>query len=137
MVNRDKSPTAQETFSQMAKASGLRGRLLTTIGLLLLIRLGIYIPVPGIDRAAFAEAIANNPALSFLDLFSGGGLASLGIFALGIIPFINASIIIQLLTAAIPSLSASKRKKGKLAAVRLVKSPAMLPSVGPLCRALC
>ncbi|MBE9032569.1 preprotein translocase subunit SecY [filamentous cyanobacterium LEGE 11480] len=113
MVNRDKAPSAQETFSQMAKASGLRGRLLTTIGLLVLIRLGIYIPVPGIDRLAFAEAIANNPALSFLDLFSGGGLRSLGIFALGIIPFINASIIIQLLTAAIPSLERLQKEEGE------------------------
>jgi preprotein translocase subunit SecY len=113
MVNRDKAPTAQETFAQMAQASGLRARLLTTIGLLLLIRLGIYIPVPGIDRAAFGNAIANNPALSFLDLFSGGGLKSLGIFALGIIPFINASIIIQLLTAAIPKLEQLQKEEGE------------------------
>jgi preprotein translocase subunit SecY len=69
MVNRDKAPTAQETFAQMAQASGLRGRLLLTIGLLVLIRLGIYIPIPGINRGVFAEVIAGNPALSFLDLF--------------------------------------------------------------------
>jgi preprotein translocase subunit SecY len=113
MVNRDKAPTAQETFAQMAQASGLRGRLLLTIGLLVLIRLGIYIPIPGINRGVFAEVIAGNPALSFLDLFSGGGLKSLGIFALGIIPFINASIIIQLLTAAIPSLERLQKEEGE------------------------
>jgi preprotein translocase subunit SecY len=113
MVNRDKSPNAQETFAQMAQSSGLRGRLLLTIGLLVLIRMGIYIPVPGIDRAAFGNAIANDPRLSFLDLFSGGGLKSLGIFALGIIPFINASIIIQLLTAAIPSLERLQKEEGE------------------------
>jgi preprotein translocase subunit SecY len=112
-ANRDRSPTAQETFAQMGKASGLRGRLLLTIGLLVLIRMGIYIPVPGIDRVAFANAIANNPALAFLDLFSGGGLKSLGIFALGIIPFINASIIIQLLTAALPNLERLQKEEGE------------------------
>jgi preprotein translocase subunit SecY len=112
-ANRDRAPSAQETFAQMAQASGLRGRLLLTIGLLVLIRLGIYIPVPGIDRGAFANAIANNPALAFLDLFSGGGLKTLGIFALGIIPFINASIIIQLLTAAIPSLERLQKEEGE------------------------
>jgi preprotein translocase subunit SecY len=112
-ANRDRVPTAQETFAQMAQASGLRGRLLLTVGLLVLIRLGIYIPVPGIDRTAFADAIANNPALAFLDLFSGGGLKSVGIFALGIIPFINASIIIQLLTAAIPKLENLQKEEGE------------------------
>jgi preprotein translocase subunit SecY len=112
-ANRDRAPSAQETFAQMAQASGLRGRLLLTIGLLMLIRLGIYIPVPGINRVDFANAITNNPALAFLDLFSGGGLKTLGIFALGIIPFINASIIIQLLTAAIPSLERLQKEEGE------------------------
>jgi len=96
---RDKTPSAQETFLQMAQAAGLRGRLLITIGLLVLVRLGIFIPVPGIDRARFAEAVQNLPVLGFLDIFTGGGLSALGIFALGILPFINASIILQLLTA--------------------------------------
>ena len=52
MISRDKAPSAQETFMQMAQAAGLRGRLFVTIGILLLIRLGIYIPIPGIDRVA-------------------------------------------------------------------------------------
>jgi preprotein translocase subunit SecY len=111
--NRDKAPTAQETFMQMAKAAGLRDRLLITVGLLVLIRVGIYIPVPGIDRIAFANSISQNGALSFLDLFSGGGLKSLGIFALGIIPYINASIILQLLTAAIPALEDLQKNEGE------------------------
>ncbi|MGL5804472.1 MAG: preprotein translocase subunit SecY, partial [Xenococcaceae cyanobacterium] len=54
---RDKTPTAQETFLQMAQAAGLRGRLLVTIGLLVLVRFGIFVPVPGIDRAKFAAGI--------------------------------------------------------------------------------
>src|SRR5690348_15772231 len=103
VVSRDKAPTAQDTFMQMAQAAGLRGRLLVTIGLLILIRLGIHIPIPGIDRRAFAQDIQNSPVIGFLDIFSGGGISAVGVFALGILPYINASIILQLLTAAIPS----------------------------------
>lgn len=110
---RDKTPTAQETFLQMAQAAGLRGRLLITIGLLILVRLGIFIPVPGIDRVRFAEAVQNLPVLGFLDIFTGGGLSALGIFALGILPFINASIIMQLLTAAIPALEDLQKNEGE------------------------
>ena len=110
---RDKTPTAQETFLQMAQAAGLRGRLLVTIGLLVLVRLGIFIPVPGIDRVRFAEAVQNLPVLGFLDIFTGGGLSALGIFALGILPFINASIIMQLLTAAIPALEDLQKNEGE------------------------
>ncbi len=110
---RDKTPTAQETFLQMAQAAGLRGRILITIGLLVLVRLGIFIPVPGIDRVRFAEAVQNLPVLGFLDIFTGGGLSALGIFALGILPFINASIIMQLLTAAIPALEDLQKNEGE------------------------
>ena len=113
VVSRDKTPSAQEMFMQMAKAAGLRGRLLVTIGLLVLVRLGVFIPVPGIDRTKFAEVISNNPALGFLDIFTGGGLSTLGIFALGILPFINASIIMQLLAAAIPSLEDLQKNEGE------------------------
>jgi preprotein translocase subunit SecY len=113
VVSRDKTPTAQETFMQMAQAAGLRGRLLVTIGLLILVRLGIFIPVPGIDRTRFAEAVQNLPALGFLDIFTGGGLSALGIFALGILPFINASIIMQLLTSAIPALEDLQKNEGE------------------------
>lgn len=110
---RDKTPTAQETFLQMAQAAGLRGRLLITIGLLILVRFGIFVPVPGINRDAFAAGIQNSSVLGFLDIFSGGGLSALGIFALGIIPFINASIIMQLLTAAIPALEDLQKNEGE------------------------
>ncbi len=114
MISRDKPPTAQETFMQMAQAAGLRGRLLVTVGILMLIRLGIHLPIPGINRAEFARAVSsNNQILSFLDIFSGGGLSALGIFALGILPYINASIIIQLLTAAIPSLENLQKNEGE------------------------
>jgi preprotein translocase subunit SecY len=114
MMNRDKPQSAQDTFMQMAQAAGLRGRLLVTVGILMLIRMGIHIPIPNIDRLAFADAVAkNSQILSFLDIFSGGGLSALGVFALGILPYINASIIIQLLTAAIPSLENLQKNEGE------------------------
>ena len=114
MISRDKAPTAQETFMQMAQAAGLRGRLLVTVGILILARLGVYLPVPGINREQFAQAAQNNgPLFGLLNIFSGGGLSTLGIFALGILPYINASIIIQLLTAAIPSLENFQKNEGE------------------------
>ncbi|NMF82261.1 preprotein translocase subunit SecY [Nodosilinea sp. P-1105] len=116
VVSRGKTPSAQETFMQMAQAAGLRSRLLVTLGLLVLVRLGIFIPVPGIDRAAFAESIQSGSLggfVGFLDIFVGGGLSALGIFALGILPFINASIIMQLLTAAIPALEDLQKNEGE------------------------
>jgi preprotein translocase subunit SecY len=113
VVNRGKAPTAQETFLQMAQAAGLRSRILITLGLLILVRLGIFLPVPGINLQAFAEVVKNNQFFSFLDYFSGGGFSALGIFALGIIPYINASIILQLLTAALPSLERLQKDEGE------------------------
>jgi len=98
---------------QMAMASGLRSRLLLTLGLLLLVRLGIYIPIPSIDRVRFAAAAANSPVFGFLDIFSGGGISALGVFALGILPFINASIIMQLLVSAIPALENLQKNEGE------------------------
>jgi preprotein translocase subunit SecY len=110
---RDRTPSAQETFAQMAQAAGLRGRILLTIGMLILIRLGMFLPLPGIDRAAFSQSIQNSPLIGFLDVFSGGGIAALGIFALGILPYINASIILQLLTSALPALENLQKNEGE------------------------
>jgi preprotein translocase subunit SecY len=113
VVSRDKTPTAQETFMQMAQAAGLRGRILVTIGLIVLVRLGVWLPVPGLDRERFALDFQNSPFFGLLNAFSGGGLETLGIFALGILPYINASIAIQLLTAAIPSLEDLQKNEGE------------------------
>ncbi|MCL1464272.1 preprotein translocase subunit SecY [Argonema galeatum] len=113
MISRDKAPTAQETFAQMAQAAGLRGRLLVTIGLLILVRLGVFLPIPGINVQAFKAQVQNSPLIGLLDLFSGGGIVALGIFALGILPYINASIILQLLTSALPSLENLQKNEGE------------------------
>jgi preprotein translocase subunit SecY len=112
-ASREKAPSPQETFVQMAQAAGLRGRVLVTLGLLVLARFGTFVPIPGIDRAAFAESIKNSPLVGFLDIFSGGALSTVGVFALGIIPYINASIIIQLLTTALPALEKLQKEEGE------------------------
>ena len=114
LVKKSRNPKASEIITQLFLNQELRSRVLTTLGLLLLVRLGIYIPVPGIDREAFKTFIDQGGQLiGFLDIFTGGGISTLGIFALGILPFINASIIIQLLTAALPALEDLQKNEGE------------------------
>ena len=79
--------------SQSKPSDSLKKRLLTTVLLLFFTRLGVFIPVPGIDHEAFFQNIASNDTLSMLNVFSGGAVSHIGIFALGIVPFINASIL--------------------------------------------
>jgi len=114
LVKKSRNPSASEILTQLFSNEELRNRVLTTLGLLLLVRLGIYIPMPGIDRVAFKTFIDQGGQLiGFLDIFTGGGISTLGIFALGILPFINASIIIQLLTAALPALEDLQKNEGE------------------------
>ena len=114
LVSRGRNPNAAEVINQLITNPGLRNRVLTTLGLLLLVRLGIYIPIPGIDREAFRSFIEQGGSLiGFLDIFTGGGISTLGVFALGILPFINASIILQLLPAALPQLEDLQKNEGE------------------------
>ncbi len=114
LVSRGRNPSAGEVITQLVSNPELRGRVLTTLGLLLLVRLGIYIPMPGIDRVAFQDFLQQGGQLiGFLDIFTGGGISTLGVFALGILPFINASIILQLLTAALPQLEDLQKNEGE------------------------
>jgi preprotein translocase subunit SecY len=92
----------------------IKDRIFTTLFLLILSRLGTFIPVPGVDHDAFYESISNNPIVSFLNIFSGGGFASIGLFALGIVPYINASIIMQLGTTSIPALEKLQKEEGEI-----------------------
>ena len=82
----------------------LRYRILFTLGILVIFRFFAHVPVPGVDREALAAAFEANPLLGFLDLFSGGALRNLSIAALGVYPYITASIILQILTPIIPTL---------------------------------
>ena len=92
---------------------GVQERILTTLALVTFSRLGTFIPVPGVDHDAFYESISNNPIVSFLNIFSGGGFASIGLFALGIVPYINASIVMQLGTTAISGLEKLQKEEGE------------------------
>ena len=114
LISRGRNPSAGEVITQLFSNDELRGRVITTLGLLLVVRLGIYIPMPGIDREAFKTFIDQGGQLiGFLDIFTGGGISTLGVFALGILPFINASIIIQLLTASLPQLEDLQKNEGE------------------------
>lgn len=90
---------ANLSWGMLGKATDLRQRILFTIGLLIVYRLGTYIPVPGIDGGALREFMeqAAQGVGGMLNLFTGGALSRMGIFALGIMPYISASIIVQLL----------------------------------------
>ncbi|MDI9313428.1 MAG: preprotein translocase subunit SecY [Hydrotalea sp.] len=97
-----------------AKATELKQRILFTLGALLVYRLGSHIPLPGIDAGAL-ERLFNQQGkgiLGMFDVFSGGSLSRMTIFALSIMPYISASIIMQLLSATIPSLEKLKKEGG-------------------------
>ena len=93
-----------ETIKNCFKVKEIRKKILITLLLLLAFRLGCYIPVPGIDPAQFTKTISENSFLNIMSSITGGSLLNATLFALGISPYINASIIIQLLTAGIPAL---------------------------------
>jgi preprotein translocase subunit SecY len=86
------------------KAPDLRRKILFTFGVFLIFRLFVFIPIPGVDRDALGEFFSGNQLLSLLDIFSGGTLANFSIMALGLNPYINASIILQLATIVFPKL---------------------------------
>ncbi|KAH9304313.1 hypothetical protein KI387_008717, partial [Taxus chinensis] len=91
----------------------LPGKFLSLLGYLALSRVGTYIPLGGVNRAAFAGNLDQNSLLSTLDSFSGGGIGRLGICSLGIVPFINAQIVFQLLGQIIPKLQELQKKEGE------------------------
>ena len=103
---------ASINFSAFAKASELKSRIWFTLGALVIYRLGTYIPIPGIDPAILQDLFSRNAGgiLGMFDMFSGGALGRMTIFALNIMPYISASIIIQLLTAVSPTLEALKKE---------------------------
>nr|WCH55582.1 SecY-type transporter protein [Hypnea pseudomusciformis] len=92
----------------------LKQKLFVTIIILIIARFGIFIPVPGIDHNSFYSNTAQNEIINFLNIFSGGGFSTIGIFALGIVPYINSSIVIQILTNIIPELEKLQKEEGEL-----------------------
>ncbi|MBO5759513.1 MAG: preprotein translocase subunit SecY, partial [Rikenellaceae bacterium] len=94
-----------ETVKNIFKIEDLRKRILYTLGLILIYRLGCYVVIPGINPEALANLSARvegNGLLGLLDIFSGGAFSNASIFALGIMPYISASIVIQLLGIVVP-----------------------------------
>jgi len=93
----------------------LRRKIFWTFGLLIVYRLGIHVPVPGVNAQALADFLENLSGTLFglFDMFSGGGLRNVSIFALGIMPYISASIIIQLLTVVSPELKRLQKEEGE------------------------
>ncbi|SDB16790.1 preprotein translocase subunit SecY [Bauldia litoralis] len=103
---------ANLNFGAFAKAEALKKRIWFTLGALLIYRLGTYIPLPGINPDALAQAFNANSAglLGMFNMFAGGAVGRMAIFALGIMPYISASIIIQLLTSIVPTLEQLKKE---------------------------
>jgi preprotein translocase subunit SecY len=99
-------------FGAFGKAEELKKRIWFTLGALLIFRLGTYIPLPGINADALAQAFQRQSGgvLGLFNMFSGGAVARMAIFALGIMPYISASIIIQLMTSVIPTLEQLKKE---------------------------
>ncbi|MBT3369002.1 MAG: preprotein translocase subunit SecY, partial [Nitrospina sp.] len=103
---------AAESFGNIFRVPELKKKILFTLALLVVYRIGAHIPTPGINSVALAElfARAQGTILGFFDMFSGGALSRLTIFALGIMPYISAFIILQLMTIVSPYLARLKKE---------------------------
>ena len=100
-----------ETFKSIFKVEELRKRILFTLGILIVYRIGGHVPTPGVDGAVLSQFFSSSDSIfGLLDLFAGGAFAKATIFALGIMPYISASIMLQLLGAVIPFLQRLQRE---------------------------
>ena len=112
MVSLAEKMAANMDASVFSKATDLKKRLLFTVLALIVFRLGTFIPLPGIDSRVLAEIFArhSNGILGMFNMFSGGALERMTIFALNIMPYISASIILQLGQSIVPSLAPLKKE---------------------------
>src|SRR6185369_5949063 len=103
---------ANLNFGAFAKAEALKKRIWFTLGALLIYRLGTYIPIPGINLSALEAAFNANQSgiIGMFNMFAGGAVGRMAIFALGVMPYISSSIIMQLMTSIIPTLDALKKE---------------------------
>jgi preprotein translocase subunit SecY len=106
------TPAPLSTFGELTRFAELRQRLFFLLGALVVYRIGTFIPVPGIDPVALARFFESQEGtiLSMFNMFSGGALERLSIFALGVMPYISASIIIQMAAVVVPQLAAIKKE---------------------------
>jgi preprotein translocase subunit SecY len=112
MVSAAEQLASNLNFGAFAKAEELKKRIWFTLGALIIYRLGTYIPIPGIDPVAFAAAFKNQSSgiLGMFNMFAGGAVERMAIFALNIMPYISASIIMQLMTSVVPTLEQLKKE---------------------------
>jgi preprotein translocase subunit SecY len=112
MVSAAEQLAANLNFSALAKAEELKKRIWFTVGALLVYRLGTYIPLPGIDPNVWDQVFQTQAGgiLGMFNMFAGGGIQRMAIFALNIMPYISASIIIQLMTTVVPELERLKKE---------------------------
>jgi preprotein translocase subunit SecY len=112
MANAAEQMARNLNFGTFAKAKDLHARILFTLGILVLYRLGTYIPLPGLDPSQYASLFEaqSGGILGSMNLFSGGAVERMGIFALNVMPYITASIIIQMMTTASPTLEKLKKE---------------------------
>ena len=120
MTSPAESLAANLNMGAFSKASDLKARILFTVLALIVYRAGTYIPVPGIDPAALGEIFRSHAAgvLGMFDVFSGGALQRMTIFALSVMPYITASIIVQLLSSMVPAFE-SLKKEGEAGRMKL------------------
>ena len=106
------SEAIMNRLNSIIKVRELRRRVIFTLVMFMIARIGIHITVPGINMALFKQ-FTNNPLAQFLDLFSGGAIQRASIFSLGIAPYINASIVFQLLGVLYSKIEEMQREGGK------------------------
>jgi preprotein translocase subunit SecY len=122
------STGAMAAFGEASRLTELRKRFFFLIGGLIVYRIGTFIPVPGVDPAALARFFQEQQGtiLSMFNMFSGGALERLSILALGVMPYISASIIVQMMAVVVPQLQAL-RKEGEAGRRKLTRSRAPAP----------
>ncbi|MEA3507962.1 MAG: preprotein translocase subunit SecY [Synergistota bacterium] len=109
-----------DAFRDAFRLPDLKRKILFTLGVLLVYRLGAHIPTPGIDSEAMARLFEQGGVLGFLDMFAGGALRRFSVFALGVAPYINASIVMQLLVVVFPALE-KMQKEGEQGRKKIVQ----------------
>ena len=126
MASAAEQMAANLSWGTFGKAKDLQSRILFAIGLLIVYRIGTYIPVPGVDAARLQEFFAaqSEGLGGMLNMFTGGAVGRMAIFALGIMPYISASIIVQLMASMVPSLAGAEEGGRVRAARRSTSTPA-------------
>ncbi|MFN8670683.1 MAG: preprotein translocase subunit SecY [Candidatus Sericytochromatia bacterium] len=112
-MKNNKALIRPDVLSDLFRASGLKEKVFFTLFIIFIFRLGVHVPVPGLDISVVNKVFGAGGLAGLLDMFSGGALSKFSVFAMGITPYINASIIIQLMTSVIPKLEELQKEGGE------------------------